>query len=161
MIKSVLVGAVLFLMSPFAFAHEFDAEGIRIDHPWARPTVTTRQPAAVFFHLENRTGMDDRLIGVEVDPEIAGGAELHTTLNDEGILRMRPLANGILVPAGESVPVAPGGYHVMLFQLSAALEEGARFPLTLIFEAAGAVPVEVVVEVPDEGAPAVDHTAHH
>ncbi|MEO0882442.1 MAG: copper chaperone PCu(A)C [Pseudomonadota bacterium] len=156
-----VVSAAILMALPFAvFAHEFAAEGIKIDHPWARPTVTTRQPAAVFFHLDNNGEADDRLLAAKVPESVAASAELHTTMNDEGVLRMRPLTDGISIPAGEEVPVAPGGHHVMLFDLAEPLSEGMRFPVTLTFEKAGDVEVEVVVETPTDGADEVDHSDH-
>lgn len=147
-------------ISLLASAHEYAAADIQIDHPWARPTVTTRQPAAVFFTLNNQGGGADRLIEAKVDAGIAGGAELHTTLNEDGVMRMRRLADGLDVPAGEIVQVQPGGHHVMLFNLVKPLEEGFRFPLTLVFETAGEVQVEVAVETQPEHSPAMDHSAH-
>lgn len=154
-------GLVYVAMTP-ATAHEFAASDIKIDHPWARPTVTTRQPAAVFFHLENTGESDDTLIGIEIDAGIAEGAELHTTINDEGTFRMRPLTGGIALPAGAEVAVQPGGHHAMLFGLVEPLTEGRRFAVTLVFEQAGRVEVEVVVEQPTEEAPkpAMDHSGH-
>ncbi|MEM9669534.1 MAG: copper chaperone PCu(A)C [Pseudomonadota bacterium] len=160
MLKYLVSAAILATLPLGALAHEFAAEGIKIDHPWARPTVTTRQPAAVFFHLDNKGEADDRLISAEVPEAVAGSAEIHTTLNDEGIMRMRRLADGIAIPAGEEVPVAPGGHHIMLFDLTEPLSEGMRFPVTLTFEQAGDVEVEVVVETPEEGNDPVDHSQH-
>ena len=147
-------------ISLMAAAHEYAAENIQIDHPWARPTVTTSQPAAVFFTLNNQGGEADRLIGAKVDASIAEGVELHTTLNEDGVMRMRRLSDGLTVPAGEIVPVQPGGHHLMLFKLTQPLEEGDRFALTLVFEKAGDVEVEVAVEVQAEHGPAMDHSAH-
>ncbi|MEM7661356.1 MAG: copper chaperone PCu(A)C [Pseudomonadota bacterium] len=160
MLRYVISAALMAALPLGVAAHEFAAEEIKIDHPWARPTVTTRQPAAVFFHLDNTGDADDRLLSANVPEGIAGSAEIHTTLNDEGVLRMRPLAKGISIPAGEEVPVAPGGHHIMLFDLVAPLSEGMRFPVTLTFEKAGDIEVEVFVETPADGADAVDHSAH-
>ncbi|MEO9968278.1 MAG: copper chaperone PCu(A)C [Hyphomonadaceae bacterium] len=164
--KYLLPALALFACSPFvsetpASAHEFAAATVKIDHPWARPTVTTRQPAAVFFHLENTGDADDRLVSAEIDPSIATGAELHTTLNDEGTFRMRPLTTGIVVPAGSEVAVQPGGHHLMLFNLTAPLELGQRFPVVLVFEKAGRVEVEVVVETPVDADSAPVEAANH
>lgn len=152
--------ATVSVMGPQAIAHEYRAKDIQIDHPWARPTITTRQPAAVFFTLKNQGGAADRLIGAKVDARFAGGAELHTTLNDDGVMRMRRLADGLDVPAGATVEVQPGGAHLMLFNLAEPLEDGFRFPVTLVFENAGEVEVVVAVETPVEAAPAMDHSAH-
>ena len=159
---ALLVSGIAYITIAPATAHEFAASEIKIDHPWARPTVTTRQPAAVFFHLENTGETDDTLIAVEIGAGIAQAAELHTTINDEGTFRMRPLTNGIALPAGAQVAVQPGGHHVMLIGLSEPLTEGRRFPVTLIFKQAGRVEVEVVVEQPQEAEPApnMDHSGH-
>jgi len=133
-----------------AMAHGYSVGDITIDHPWARPTVALRQPAAAYFTLRNDGDTPDRLIAAE-PLEFAESAELHTHINDDGIMRMRPAADGVVIPAGETVAFEPGGLHVMLFGLAAPLAEGELHRLRLIFEDAGAVEVGVFVETGADG----------
>ncbi|MEO0982302.1 MAG: copper chaperone PCu(A)C [Pseudomonadota bacterium] len=157
--KTSFASAVAVLMVGAAAAHEYQAGAVEIDHPWARPTVAATQPAAAFFILKNDGDADDRLIEARVAPDFAEGVELHTTLIDGAVARMRHLTDGAAVPAGGKVAFEPGGKHVMLFGLAAPLSEGESFPMTLVFENAGEVEVEVVIEDPADGA-ATDHSHH-
>jgi copper(I)-binding protein len=81
---------------------------------------------------------------------------LHETVVKDGIASM-PHAMSIPVPAGQSVQLAPGGFHGMLMGLTAALKEGDSFPVTLSFERAGAVTVNVeVLSLRSEGPDCAD-----
>ncbi|MDH3472584.1 MAG: copper chaperone PCu(A)C [Rhodospirillales bacterium] len=110
---------------------------------WARASLGTAKSGAVYLTVENRGAAADRLIAAETPA--ASRAALHTHIMEEGVMKMRPVEGGIEIPAGGSAVLAPGGLHVMLMGLAAPLEEGARFPLTLTFEQAGPVTVEVLV----------------
>ena len=127
-----------------ASAHDYTIASLRIEHPWARPTVTDRQPGAAYFIIHNDGETDDRLI--DARPQgFAEAAELHTHINDDGVMRMRRVQDGVPVPAGESTAFEPGGLHVMLYGLSGPLTEGDLHTLTLVFESAGEVEVGVYV----------------
>ena len=75
---------------------------------------------------------------------MAGAAELHNHIMENGIARMRRV-DAIDVPAGNSVTLKPGGYHLMLTDLKAPLKEGDLVKLTLVFEKAGEIEVEATV----------------
>jgi periplasmic copper chaperone A len=129
------------LLASGAGAHELKAGSITIEHPWARPAASGN--SAAYFTLENG-GADDRLIGVSSD--IAASVEMHsTTIDAQGVGRMVPV-QAVDIPAGAQATFAPGGLHVMLIGLIRPLESGQEFPLTLTFEQAGAITVEVAVE---------------
>jgi copper(I)-binding protein len=135
---SALVG--LLLISS-AGAHELKAGSITVEHPWARPAAAGN--SAAYFVLEN-AGAADRLIGVS--SEVAGSVGMHsTTIDAQGIGRMVPV-QAVDVPSGAEAKFGPGGLHVMLVGLTKPLAEGQTFPLTLTFEKAGAITVEVAVE---------------
>jgi copper(I)-binding protein len=94
----------------------------------------------------------DRLVGVSVNPSIAGAAEIHETVTmGEGAdseiggqMTMRPVGT-IALPPGEDVLLEPGGFHIMLLDLASPLSVGDVFDLTLSFEAAAELVVEVEV----------------
>jgi periplasmic copper chaperone A len=75
-----------------------------------------------------------------------GRIELHTHIMDGDVMRMREMEGGIPLPPGETVKLQPGGFHIMLLGLKQGLAAGSRFPLTLTFEKAGSVQVDVPVE---------------
>lgn len=118
-------------------------QSIVVSGAWARATAPQAVSGGVFLTIRNTGATDDRL--VTAASPAAARAELHTHVMDNGIMRMRPVEGGIPVPAGQTVELKPGGLHVMLIGLTGPLVEGARVPLTLGFEQAGAVPVEAEV----------------
>ena len=116
---------------------------IAVENAWSRATPAQAHTGAAFFVVENRGANDDTLLGA--DSEVADSVELHTHINDGGVMRMRPV-EGILVPAGGRAELKPGGLHVMLMGLRAPLEEGRTFTLGLTFAHAGHVAVPVTVK---------------
>jgi copper(I)-binding protein len=131
------------------------AEAISVAHPWARATPPNAATAAAYVTL-TATGPADRIVGASTP--VAGAAEIHETTNDQGVMKMRPVAALALEP-GKTVTFAPGGYHIMLTGLKQPLQAGTHFPLTLRFEHAAPVAVEVTVEAIGAGAPAMSHDA--
>jgi len=98
---------------------------------------------AVYLTLMNTGNSDDALIGVETD--VAGAAELHETMIDKNqIVHMTPLER-IVVPAGGSAILEPGGQHIMLLELQEGLAAGNKFRITLNFEKSGSKSIEVEV----------------
>lgn len=115
---------------------------LRVENAWARATPGSLKSGAAYLTIANGGSQPDRLLAAA--SPVAGHAALHTHAMDGGVARMRPLASLPLAP-GERVTLAPGGRHIMLMQLSAPLKQGETFPLTLTFERAGAVDLEVPV----------------
>ncbi|GAA0522529.1 MAG: copper chaperone PCu(A)C [Pigmentiphaga sp.] len=138
-----------------AVAHDYTAGAIQINHPWSRATVTGQPAGGGFLKLTNK-GADDKLIAVRAD--ISATAELHTMQMDGDIMRMRQV-DGIALPAGQTVELRPGGYHIMFMRLKAPLKEGTSFPATLVFEKAGEVKVDFKVEPAGAGAGSGGHGA--
>jgi copper(I)-binding protein len=117
---------------------------VRIDGAWARATPPGGKVGGVFVTLINTGDTPDRL--VSASSAVAGRVELHTHIKDGDVMRMREVEGGIALPASETVKLQPGGLHIMLLGLNQGLTAGSRFPLTLTFEKAGSVQVEVPVE---------------
>jgi copper(I)-binding protein len=88
----------------------------------------------------------------------ADKVEIHTMTMDNGIMRMRPLPNGIIVPPGSTASLKPGANHIMLIGLKAPLAQGTLVPLTLNFAKAG--PVRVQLKVEPAGASEPAHADH-
>jgi copper(I)-binding protein len=148
---------ILCLVPSLAAAHEFGVGSLRVVHPWARFTPPGAPNGAVYLAIENRGAEADRLIGAATPR--AERVELHASEEDGGVYRMVP-REAVEVKPGETVRFAPGGLHVMLFGLSATLKQWETFPLTLRFEQAGTLEVEVQVEAePSHGAAGGGHDA--
>lgn len=136
------VGAVGALILGLAALPALAAE-IEIDNASLRPPVVAGGNGAAFFTIINH-GPADRLIAASAPA--ARSVELHTHIRDGDVLRMRKV-DAIAVPERGRAELKPGGDHVMLFGLDpAATAPGARLPLTLSFEHAGAIQIEVPVE---------------
>ncbi|MEF7615459.1 copper chaperone PCu(A)C [Aquincola sp. MAHUQ-54] len=114
---------------------------VKVEAPWARPTVQGQQAGGGFLRIESKAA--DRLVGGSTP--VAGRVELHTMAMEGDVMRMRQL-DAIDVPANKPVELKPGSLHLMLMELRAPLKAGDRFPLTLRFEKAGEVTVEVAVQ---------------
>jgi periplasmic copper chaperone A len=115
---------------------------IEISHAWARATAASAANGAVYLKVMNRGTADDRLTGASTT--VAAKAELHITLNDNGVMKMRPITD-VPVKAGGSAEFKPDGMHIMLLGLKHPLKAGDHFPLTLTFEKAGTVQTRVTV----------------
>jgi hypothetical protein len=134
--------ALLALSAGAGHAHDVTAGPLTIVEPWARATVGTTRPGGAYLTIINRGPAADHLIGVE--SPVAERVELHRSIMQGGMMRMAP-AEAIAVPAGGKVMFAPSGYHLMLLGLKKPLVAGSKVPLTLVFEKAGRVTVEVAV----------------
>ena len=130
---------------------------------WARATPGGAQTAAAYVTVASATG--DKLTGAS--SPVAKEAQLHSMNMENGVMKMRQV-DGIDLPAGKTVTLQPGGYHIMLTGLTQPLTEGQMFPLTLTFAKAG--PHEVKVMVQKIGAmgpgkpsnmPGMDMPMHH
>ncbi|MDS4009815.1 MAG: copper chaperone PCu(A)C [Defluviicoccus sp.] len=126
-----------------AFAHDYTLGDLRIDHPWARASAGAAANGAAYMSIATTGTAADQL--VKADSPVADKVELHTHILDGDVMRMRPVS-GITVNVGEPAVLRPGGLHVMLIGLKEPLKQGTQFPLTLTFEKAGTVTVQVEVE---------------
>lgn len=152
-----MLAATLLAANP-AFAADYRAGAIRIDHPWARPTVSGQSAGGGFLTLDNSKGGADRLIAAS--SPAAERVELHSMAMEGDVMRMREI-DAIDLPAGQTVALQPGGLHFMLMGLKKPLALGSRVPLTLRFEKAGEVRIEVSIENPPVAAPAgQEHQGH-
>ena len=124
------------------------AQGITIERPWARATAPNAEVGGAFVTVTGTTA--DRLLSAA--SPVAGHVALHRTVDDNGVMKMLPVET---LPVGPGAPIEmkPGGLHIMLMQLKAPLQLGATFPLTLIFEKAGPVTTQVMVEAAGASGP--------
>lgn len=115
---------------------------IRAENPQAAETPPGAKTGAVYLDIVN-TGQPDRLLGAEAK-DVAGSIELHTTLMEGTLMKMRELET-VDLPGGQTTSLKPGGLHVMLIDLKQSLQAGQSFPLTLHLEKAGTLKVTVPV----------------
>lgn len=164
LLKTAAAAAALsFALFGNAFAHEYKAGDVEIGHPWTRATPPNAPVAGGYMTLSNEGSSEDRLVGGS--SPIAGEVQVHEMTMSDGVMKMRRLNDGLTVPAGQTVTLKPGGYHIMLMDLKERVEEGTVVPLTLEFEKAGKVDVELAVESMGARTPSehdgMDHGAMH
>lgn len=142
--KLHLIAAALFslIIAGPALAGETTRNGVSVYDAWARATPRGAQVGSAYMLVRSAPGVRDRLVAVYGD--IARTIEIHNYRRDGGVMRMVRV-DGIPIEPEDTVQLVPGGYHVMLNDLTQPLRDGDRFKLTLVFERAGEMIVDVEV----------------
>jgi copper(I)-binding protein len=132
-----LLAAVLIALPIAAMADP----GLKVDQVWSRAAMAGHE-GVVYLTITN-SGTPDTLTAVSTP--VAGMAQVHQTINDNGVMKMRPVTS---LPIGQdkSVSLAPGGYHIMLMNLKQTLKQGDSFPVTLTFAKAGPITATAIIE---------------
>ncbi|MGE8500171.1 MAG: copper chaperone PCu(A)C [Pseudomonas sp.] len=154
LLKKTLLLAVMMGTSLLANAHDYNVGELHIEHPWSRAMPPVAPTAAAYFVVHNKGPGADRLLSVATP--VADKAELHEHAHVDGVMKMQQVQS-VEIPAGGEAKFEPMGYHVMLFGVKKQASDGERFPMTLTFEKAGPVEVEVAVQ---QDAPAAEHKHH-
>lgn len=125
-------------------AHSFTLGDLVIDHPYARATPPNAKVAGGYLTITNNGDEGDRIIGASTD--FAERVEIHKMAIENDVMKMSPVPEGLEIPAGGSVQLKPGSFHLMFMSISTQLNEGDVQKVTLEFEKAGKVEVELSVE---------------
>ena len=136
-----------------ASAGEIMPTHIKITNVWTKASIGIN--GAAYATIENHSNEMDRLVAVETD--VAGKAEIHTHLMEDGVMKMRQI-KAIEVHPGAPAILKPGGDHLMLFKMKKKWVEGEEMPLTLVFEKAGKV--DVIARVKAWGASDMQNMQH-
>ena len=102
---------------------------VTVKDPWVRATVSAQKATGAFMQITS--AQDARL--VEARSPVAGVVEVHEMVMEKDVMKMRAV-KGLDLPAGKTVELKPGGYHVMLMDLKEQMKEGATVPVTLVIE---------------------------
>jgi len=127
-----------------ARADDVKAGDLVISQTWSRATPKGARTGGGYLTIENKGSAPDRLIGGSAD--VAGSVQVHEMSMEGGVMKMRPVENGLTIEPGKTVKLAPGGYHLMMMDLKSPLKKGDKLPITLEFERAGKVQVSLDVE---------------
>src|ERR1700744_5408459 len=125
-------------------AEEVKAGDLVITRSWSRATPHGAKTGGGYLTIENKGATPDRLIGGSAD--VAGKLEVHEVAMAGRVMKVLPLDKGLAIDPGQTVKLAPGGYHLMMFDLKSPLKQGDTLPVTLTFEKAGKVNVSLAVE---------------
>jgi copper(I)-binding protein len=109
--------------------HAAWAQDVVVQNAWVRATVTGQKATGAFMSLTSATG--SRLKSVTTP--VAGVAEVHEMRVEDNIMKMQALKGGLELPAGKTVELKPGSYHLMLMDLKMPLPKDSSIPLTLVF----------------------------
>lgn len=141
--KSVAAATLLSLVSFAALAHDITAGELTLSNAWTRATPPKAKAGGGFVDITNAGTEADRLVAVRSDA--AAKVEIHEMAVTDGVMTMRPLADGLEIPAGETVALKPGGFHIMFMGLAHPFKQGGSIPVVLSFEKAGDVALELPV----------------
>lgn len=143
MLKTTFLAAALAVAIPAAVCAQ---SVIEVQDAYARSSGPSAVSGAAFMVLHNRGDMDDRLLTAR--SPVAERVELHTHIaDDQGVMRMVEVEEGFALPADGEHVLARGGDHVMFLGITTPFEDGTMVPLTLTFEQAGDVTIEVPVDL--------------
>ena len=158
MIKTILMAGAFALSASIGWAQasdhggakmqgdmqaEFTLGDLTISAPFARATLPKAPVGGGFLSITNTGDAPDRLIAASAG--IANRTEIHEMAMEDGVMRMRALAEGLEIPAGETIALAPGGYHLMFMDLTGPLIEGETLMVTLTFETAGEIEIPLAI----------------
>jgi periplasmic copper chaperone A len=150
-----LAPLLVVLLGVPAQADDVKAGDLVISQAWSRATPSGAKVAGGYLTIENKGSSPDRLVGASGD--VAGKLEVHEMAMDNGVMKMRPLEQGLVIEPGKTVKLAPGGFHLMMFELKNPLKQGDKVPVTLQFEKAGKVTLSLDVQAVGAQAPGGGH----
>jgi len=143
-----LFGAVLLvstLVSSGAVASDMDHHhGVVVEQAWARATPGAAKSGAAYVTLSNHGDEVDRLI--EVKSDLAARTEIHTHVMTDNVMKMMKVEGGVEIEPGSPTVFKPGGLHIMFMGLNQPFVEGETLPVTLVFEKAGEMTIDVTVQ---------------
>ena len=148
--RFMLLGAALPLLA-------FAADGtLRVDDPYVR-LVPPNAPASAAFMVISNSGSAERKL-LKAQSPVAKTVELHTHVNDQGVMKMRQVAN-IAIKANDQTELKPGSYHIMLIDLKQPLNEGDSVPIALFFDDGSSQQITAPVRKIQATAPTMNHGA--
>lgn len=132
-----------FTLAALAMAAAAHAQ-VTVKEPWVRATVAQQKATGAFMQLT--AAQDVRLVAGS--SPVAGVVEIHEMAMDNNVMKMRQVAGGLALPAGKTVELKPGSYHVMLMDLKGQIKDGDTVPVSLVFEGKDGKKQTVEVKAP-------------
>ncbi len=149
MSSRLLASCVVVALAGWPLNQADAADGVTVQQAWARASAGPATAGAAYVTLTG-AGQADDLVGASTP--VAATAQVHETTNDNGVMKMRPIA-AVPIRPHETVTLSPGGYHIMMLGLKQKLVAGESFPLTLTFNHNAPITVEVKVQAIGGAAP--------
>jgi len=152
---AILAAAVA---APLAQAGDYKLGALTIRQPWSRPAQAGMNGVG-FMTIANAGKTPVTLKRMETPA--AASVEIHQSAMANGVMTMRELTSGVVIPAGGQITFAPGGYHFMILSLKAAQTVGQKVPATLVFDNGRKVQVELTVQLTPPAGAAAPGMADH
>src|SRR4029079_4930066 len=132
----ILMTGLIFagLFAAIATANDVKVGAIDIGHPRTRAMVPGAKVGGGYLNLTNTGAADDRLVSITSDR--SAKTEVHQMSVNNGVMTMRPVAGGLGIPAGQTVELKPGGFHIMFMDVAQPFKQGETIKATLTFEKA-------------------------
>jgi len=130
------------------------AQSVDVKDAWVRTSVQGQKATGAFMKLTAKDGV--KLVAAS--SPVAGVTEVHEMKMEGDIMKMKAVTGGLDLPAGKTVELKAGGYHLMLMDLKAALPKDSTIPLTLVFKDAKGMESRLELKMPVATAPMA--TAH-
>ena len=140
--KTLIIAAAL--LAGTAYAQTVD-----VKDAWVRTSVPGQKATGAYMKLTAKDGANL----VAASSPVAGVTEVHEMKMEGDVMKMKAVAGGVVLPAGKTVELKPGGYHLMLMDLKAALPKDSTIPLTLVFKDAKGVESRLELKLPVAAAP--------
>ena len=132
-----------FLSSSLASADDVKIGNLTISAPYVRAMVPGAPVGGGYMTITNTGGTDDRLVAAS-SPR-AATVQIHEMKMDNDVMIMRELAGGLAIPAGKTIELKPGGYHLMFMKVAAPFLQGQTVRTSLKFEKAGTAEIDFPV----------------
>jgi copper(I)-binding protein len=164
-IEQPTLAAAMKTMPDKAGGDTVTAGDIEIGSIWTRAMLPGQPVGGGYFTITNNGKSADRLVSIS-SPD-AGSAEIHSMVMKDNVMVMRPVDGGLEIPAGGTVELKPGHFHLMFMDVKKPFHKGDTVPVTLEFEKAGKVEIKMPVEAPNaKGVPgsmerSMDHSMGH
>ncbi|MDH5605574.1 MAG: copper chaperone PCu(A)C [Anaerolineae bacterium] len=138
----VLLLVIIMVLSLTACSSGAEGPDLKVTKAWGRPSAMMKGNGAVYMLIENKGSQDDQLVGASSN--VADAVEVHETSMADGVMKMKHIM-GIDLPAGETVELKSGGYHIMLIGINEKFEVGSTITVTLSFEKSDDITLEVEI----------------
>lgn len=145
------------LLTGLLCAGLIQAEDLMVHNQWIRPMPPVSEVTAGFMDIMNASDKDVRLVSVK--SMISDNIELHEHIHDEGVMRMREVEGGIVIPAKSTQSFKPGGYHIMFLDLNSVPKKGEKVSVQLSFSDGTVIEIHYPVE--DKAVDHSDDGKHH
>lgn len=157
--RVALIGMAILAGTAFANAADTEIGDLQIVAPAIRATLPNQPVAGGFLTITNTGTEADRLVGGSAD--FADDVQVHEMGVENDVMKMRQMAEGLEIPAGGSVELKPGGYHLMFMKINEPMKDGEIRKVKLMFEKAGSVDIEFDVRTMRPGMDDMDHDHDH